>query len=61
MLALQIIQGLRDGCGTTVDVVVAVLYFFGLRGFFGLGLGGRIGCLGVLLGFAGRRLLGRLK
>ena len=61
LLFLEIIERLRDGPGAAVDVVVAVFVFFDLRGFFGLGLGGGIGGLGVLFGLAGRRLLRRLR
>ena len=57
---LEIIERLRDGTGATVDVVISVFVLFGLRGFFSLGLGGCIGGLGVLPGFAGGRLLRRL-
>ena len=53
LLFLEIIERLRDRAGAAVDVVVSVFVLFGLCGFFGLGLGGCIGGLGVPLGFAG--------
>jgi len=58
LLALDIVQGLRDGGGTAVDVVVAMLVFFDSCRFVGLCL--RF-CLDVLFRFGRRRLLRRLR
>jgi len=58
LLALEIIQRLRDSTRATVDVVVALLDFFGLRGFLGFGSGGIVSSLGVFFGLADGRLFG---
>ena len=42
LLALNIVQGLRDGGGAAVDVVVAVLVILDGRGFVGFSLGIRL-------------------
>jgi hypothetical protein len=59
LLALKIIQGLRDGAGAAVDVVVAMFVFLDERGFFRFGLSGGIIGLRVPLGFGRGGLLWR--
>ncbi len=60
LLALEIVERLRDGGRAAVDVVIAMLDFFGFGSFRSFGLGGGISGLRVLLGFRGR-LLWRLR